>query len=103
VTPPKRKRRPNATANPYGADHQRRRRAWVPRVATGQVECMHCHRLILPDTPWDLSHPEDNKYARPLPAHAFCNRSYASAVTRAKRNGRPVVEVLGPTHSSREW
>ena len=76
----------------YDAKHDRRRRRWAARVASGGVQCGRCGRPILSNEPWDLSHPGDDKSIEPVPWCRSCNRSYAASVTgprrRAERQAR---------------
>lgn len=58
----------------YNADHDRLRKAWAPRVATGTIACWRCHKLIRPTEPWDLGHDEDKQRYRG-PEHVKCNRA----------------------------
>lgn len=73
------------TSQGYGTQHQRLRKAWAPRVATGTVECGRCNQPIKPGQPWDLGHKDGTgkrEYAGP--EHRSCNRS-AGAVLRNTR------------------
>ena len=80
------------TALGYGYSHQKLRARWAKVVEAGEVTCGKCGRLIRPGTPWDLSHPRDDKSLPPEPWHASCNKSYASAVTKPRRRrGNPPV------------
>ena len=81
----------SATARGYGVAHQAARRRWAPMVERGEVLCGRCGRSIDPGTPWDLSHPKDDKGLPPEPWHASCNRAYASAVTGPRRRRSPAV------------
>lgn len=83
----------SATARGYGVKHQALRRRWDAQVQRGQVPCGRCGRPILPGTPWDLSHPDDNKDLEPTPWHAACNRAFAAGVTqvRKRRSVGPAV------------
>jgi hypothetical protein len=94
------------TIRGYGWPHQRERKRWASHVERGEVDCTYCGRLILPGSPWDLSHPGDNKAYPPVPWHASCNRSYA-AVKRARLYGqvlrRKSLAVTGERRTSRQW
>jgi hypothetical protein len=68
----------------YDATHDRRRKAWEPKVATGTVPCGRCGMVIV--GPWDLGHPGDDKSQTPVPWHRRCNRQYAATVTRRRRS-----------------
>jgi hypothetical protein len=57
----------------YTAEHDRLRRDWAPRVATGRVRCRRCGEPIGPE-PWDLGH-NDERTAWTGPEHASCNRA----------------------------
>lgn len=70
----------------YTATHDRLRKRWEPRVKAGGVACGRCGRLIEPGTPWDMSHPGDDKRLTPVPWHRRCNRQYAASITRPRRN-----------------
>lgn len=69
----------------YTGKHIAARKRWAAKVEAGGVECGRCGRIIAPGAPWDLSHPGDDKSLSPVPWHRFCNRSYASRVTRRRR------------------
>jgi len=62
----------------YDAEHDRRRRAWAPRVARGSVSCARCGELITPGQAWDLGHTDD-RTGWTGPEHATCNRSAGGA------------------------
>jgi hypothetical protein len=96
-----RARQPTRQQRGYDAGHDRARRRWEPLVKAGMVSCGRCGRPIPPNSPWDLSHPGDNKAIPPVPWHAKCNRSYAASVTKKRRRGSK-----GPgtrEESSRPW
>jgi len=76
---------PTTTQKGYGAHHQAVRARWAPLVDRGEVVCGKCGRYIQPGTPWDLSHPLDDKTQRPVPWHRACNRRYAASVTKPRR------------------
>jgi len=71
----------------YGFHHQQLRKRWARVVDVGDALCGRCGRLIDPATPWDLSHPLDDKTLEPVPWHQLCNRSYATTVTKPRRQG----------------
>jgi hypothetical protein len=77
------------TALGYGNTHQRLRERWAKVVDAGGVLCGRCGRLIDPATPWDLSHPGDDKTLDPVPWHQRCNRQYAASVTKPRRRVEP--------------
>lgn len=58
----------------YGAEHQKLRRSWAVRVATGTVVCSRCGNRIQPGTPWDLDHQTGSKTLYRGPSHRKCNR-----------------------------
>jgi len=59
----------------YDTEHDKLRREWTPRVASGRVRCWRCQQPITPGTPWDLGHHDDRTHAGP--EHRRCNRSAA--------------------------
>lgn len=63
-------------ARGYDAEHDRLRREWTPKVATGTIRCANpdCRRLIQPGERWDLGHTPDRRGYRG-PEHERCNRS----------------------------
>jgi hypothetical protein len=69
----------------YGFHHQQLRKRWARVIDGGGVLCGRCGRLIDPATPWDLAHPLDDKTLEPVPWHQLCNRSYATTVTKPRR------------------
>src|SRR5215207_9049873 len=93
----------------YGRGHERLRREWARKVATGSVGCARCGEPILVGQPWDLGHvdgggPRDYAGAE----HRKCNRGAApiaawKALAAAKgeddaapRGGRPQGGVGSP-------
>lgn len=60
----------------YDTDHDRLRRTWLPRVATGKVACPKCGETIQRGEPWDLGHT-DARTEWTGPEHVTCNRSEA--------------------------
>jgi hypothetical protein len=58
----------------YGAEHDRLRAKWKPKVERCEVKCARCTQLILPGQTWDLGHTDD-RTAWTGPEHATCNRS----------------------------
>jgi hypothetical protein len=91
-----------STQRGYNAEHRRLRNRWVAEVSRGSVCCGRCGGHIAPGTPWDLSHPDDERDAAPVPWHRRCNRQYAATVTgpRRRRGRRSSSSV---TRSSRAW
>jgi hypothetical protein len=59
----------SATQRGYGTDHRRLRMLWAAEVARGSVCCGRCGRFIAPGSPWDLSHPDDDKTQALIPWH----------------------------------
>ncbi|SDD59270.1 hypothetical protein SAMN04488581_2616 [Mycolicibacterium neoaurum] len=53
------------TQRGYGSTHQRQRRQWAPKVATGTITCPRCNTPITPNQTWDLGHQTD----RNAPTH----------------------------------
>jgi hypothetical protein len=68
--------RGTSTQRGFGTEHQRARRTWEPRVATGTVRCCRCRQLIAPGTAWALDHNAD-RTGYLGPAHGRCNASAA--------------------------
>jgi hypothetical protein len=91
-------RRGSTAVRGYGADHQRERERWRPKVAAGLVDCARCHQPIEPERPWDLGH-NDTRTGWSGPEHRVCNRRAGgvngAAVTNAARS--PAMR------HSREW
>lgn len=77
----KEQQRGSTTDRGYGAEHQRERAAWAPRVATGTVTCRRApfglciadRQTIRPDEPWHLGHPDAACPAPKAPEHEACN------------------------------
>lgn len=59
----------------YGADHDRLRAEWAPKVATGTIRCARCRGIIRADEPWDLGHDDHDRTRYRGPEHANCNRA----------------------------
>lgn len=79
----RRKPRANTSKRGYGAEHQKLRRAFKPRVDTGRVRCWRCGDLITPDPTipgegWDLGHDDDDRRIYRGPEHVECNRATSS-------------------------
>lgn len=80
----------STTARGYGADHQRERAKWKPRVQRGDVDCARCGEPIEPDDHWDLGHTDD-RTGWTGPEHASCNRRDGANKTNGTHE--PVVYV----------
>jgi hypothetical protein len=76
----------------YGAEHQRRRKAWAQAILGGGVQCRRCGRPIVPGMPWDLGHVDLDRSLPTWPEHRTCNR--ATAGRRSRRR---------PVPPSRDW
>lgn len=62
----------------YDAAHDRLRRDWAPKVATGTIRCWRCRDIIRADEAWDLGHDDHDRTKYRGPEHANrCNRSAA--------------------------
>lgn len=85
--------RPTTTERGYGTEHQRLRKRWAPKVATGTVRCWRClangksevEALIHPEDEWDLGHDDGDRSVTRGPEHLSCNRATASRRPRRKR------------------
>lgn len=83
----------------YGAAHEKLRKAWAPRVATGAVACARCRRRILPGMPWDLGHEDWDRTRYTGPEHASCNRAAGARKTNLIKRGRAPRQPI----RSRQW
>jgi hypothetical protein len=97
-------RRPSTAERGYGTAHQALRTQWKPRVEAGEATCWRCTQPILPGTPWDLGHDDEDRTRYRGPEHVKCNRSTAS---RGNRHGRdqqfPAIPGDGDQAHSRDW
>ncbi len=66
--------RPSRQARGYGAAHDKLRKQWAPKVATGRVKCARCNKPIKVGQSWDLGHSDDRTSYRG-PEHRKCNRA----------------------------
>lgn len=74
--------RPSSNERGYDSHHQKLRKREEPRVAAGGVICWRCDFAIVPGTPWDLGHDDNDRSIYRGPEHAACNRA-----TRTHRAG----------------
>ena len=74
----------NTTARGYGTAHQQLRRQIARIVDAGQAHCVRCGKPIIPGTPWDLGHDDNDRSRYQGPEHRGCNRS-AGARNRQRR------------------
>jgi len=90
----RRRPKPNTTQAGYGAEHQKLRKEWAPKVEAGYVACRRCRRLIAPGSAWHLGHHDDRSLP-PEPEHALCNVRTATwaAQGRAIGTNRPSPET----------
>ncbi len=72
------RQRPRDLGKEARADHQRHRRAWAERVATGTVPCSRCGHPIVGQA-WDMDRRKVGGLVRYFPSHASCNRSAGAA------------------------
>lgn len=87
--------RGSTTQRGYGADHQRMRRQWEPKVKAGLVDCARCGHAIRPDEPWELDHADD-RTTYLGPSHLTCNRHEGGVKGAAVTNAHW-------QHTSRAW
>ena len=70
----------------YGqALHRNTRKALVPLVAAGGVNCVRCGEPIEPGTPWDLGHDDRDPSVISGPEHAGCNRTAPHRCNTSRR------------------
>ena len=65
----------------YGAEHERKRKAWLPKVAAGKVNCWRCLKRISPLEPWDLGHDDHDRTIWRGPEHVLCNRGHHAPIS----------------------
>lgn len=61
-------------ARGYGKRHRKLRAALAPQVEAGEAVCWRCQKLIVPGTPWDLGHDDNDRSVYRGPEHRKCNR-----------------------------
>ena len=62
-----------ATTPRYGGEHQQLRKQLAPIVATGEVKCWRCRRLIAPGDVWVLGHADEDPTKYRGAEHAICS------------------------------
>jgi hypothetical protein len=77
---------PSAKEQGYGWQHQQLRRRWAREVELGGVVCWRCGLRIVPGTPWDLGHSDEDRSRYNGPEHRRCNRATASRDRRTSRS-----------------
>ena len=81
----RKKRQLSRHARGYTNAHVARRRQLEPLVATGQVRCCRCGRLIEPGQPWHLDHRDDRSgYLGPSHATATSGPPQRKRTAREK-------------------
>ena len=75
-------KRGTKTQRGYGKDFQAERRAWIPKVLTGNVTCARCNQPIRPDAQWALDHSDD-RLTLLGPSHKRCNDSAGGKASHA--------------------
>lgn len=71
-------KRGNSNTRGYGANHQALRRAFIPEIQAGTMNCWRCGQPIQPDEAWDLGHHDEDRTKYMGPEHARrCNRAAA--------------------------
>lgn len=88
----------STTERGYGHTHQQRRKWWAPRVAAGRIRCWRCGHRIIPGTPWDLGHDDDDRRRYRGPEHRACNRRAG-----ARKGNRLRRKPRRPNRSRLEW
>jgi hypothetical protein len=94
--------RAKTSARGYGAPHQRKRRVWARRIASGeQISCARCGYPILKGMLWDLGHVDGTgKSLHSGPEHRACNRS---TQTHGFKRPRRKKWAYAPRRVSRQW
>lgn len=90
----------STTARGYGTSHQRERKRWERRVASGDVMCARqgpkcIGKPISPGQPWDLGH-NDDRTAYSGPECVPCNRGAGGANGAKVANQKRAMTI-------REW
>lgn len=98
-----RRKRPPSTERGYGAEHQRLRREWTPRVTTGTVLCARCQQPIKAGERWDLGHQDGDRSQYRGPEHSRCNRGAAARLTPRQASARARRERARPSGSERGY
>jgi predicted kinase len=75
----------STTERGYGYHHRQVRAAVKPHVDAGEATCWRCGNRILPGTPWDLGHDDEDRTRYRGPEHRDCNRSSAAVRGNAMR------------------
>jgi hypothetical protein len=95
-------------ARGYGGPHQKLRKWWAPRVATGQVLCWRCGHPIRPGEAWDLGHDDHDRSIYRGPEHRhptpWCKGNRRAGLIKAANNNRRkarVVKVIRPSTAAR--
>jgi hypothetical protein len=87
----------------YGTHHRALRERWKPIVAAGLAVCARCGRPIMPGTPWDLGHVDDDKSRYRGPEHRSCNRKAGGKQGAEITNARPRPQITAKLRWSRNW
>jgi hypothetical protein len=83
----------------YGSAHQQLRAKWAVKVKRGGVPCARCGEPIVPGTPWDLGHDDNDRSTYSGPEHASCNRGAAGQKVMTARISTPAPS----RNPSRRW
>jgi hypothetical protein len=92
----------STTARGYGAAHQRKRRVWARRIASGeQVNCARCGWPIMAGMLWDLGHVDGSgKTLYAGAEHRRCNRATETHRVKGPRRKKRVYTFR---RVSRAW